>query len=503
MLARFDDEIELRKFQITGIDTAIYHVLNRRMKVLRHPHMIQIGLCAAVCLILASCSKSGSSGKMSPEAAKQSRLDWNLKTLVGAYQQAGNTDPVWNEFATNALAEFARDRSHALAPGEPAAEIIATNCDAAIGAGCDDPMVRYLYIRFSMSQTNSPQKFADAFCSVAKDMQKSSYPDVRKFYAAVRAMEQLFYAYGTNDQSMPVAQEIAPFSGQDIMSIVQDKTTTPEEAFEVCEAGLSGLGRSSADYSRGYSMIEPPLFANWPNESTSWLLKGEAFIQMAWGARGNGYANKVTPEGWQTFSNDLAVADSALNRAWKLNPNDARIARHMITVELGQGRGRDRMELWFNRAMDLDPNYYDACSQKLYYLEPKWYGSVEDMLDFGRECVQNTNWGGRVPLILVDAHYNICNEFTDESERTNYWKQPDVWADIKSAYERFFQLHPDDTSSIPYYAWYAYHTENWDKLNELIPKLGPANYAFFGGKDEFDKMVQTAKENSSPPTNPP
>jgi hypothetical protein len=125
------------------------------------------------------------------------------------------------------------------------------------------------------------------------------------------------------------------------------------------------------------------------------------------------------------------------------------------------------------------------------------------MLDFGRECVQNTNWGGRVPLILVDAHYNICNEFTDESDRTNYWKQPDVWVDIKSAYERFFQLHPDDTSSIPYYAWYAYHAEDWNKLNELIPKLGPANYAFFGGKDEFDKMVQTARQYSSPPTNPP
>jgi len=33
-------------------------------------------------------------------------------------------------------------------------------------------------------------------------------------------------------------------------------------------------------------------------------------------------------------------------------------------------------------------------------------------------------------------------------------------------------------------------------LNELIPKLGPETYYRFGGKDEFDKMVQLAKEHA-------
>ena len=30
------------------------------------------------------------------------------------------------------------------------------------------------------------------------------------------------------------------------------------------------------------------------------------------------------------------------------------------------------MELWFQRAMELNPNDYDACNYKLLYLEPKW-----------------------------------------------------------------------------------------------------------------------------------
>lgn len=473
------------------------------MNLLGRINFASVGTLLLAGALFAGCSKNRSSPKVSPEAVKQSRLEWNLKTLVTDYENGGNNDSAWDEPAKRALTEFARTRAQVVPSGEPWAEVIATNCDAACKAGCTDPMVRYLYIRFAMSQTNTTQTFADMFCNVAQDMEKSSYSNIRKFYAVDRAVDQLVYAYGTNAWNMPVFRQLESKIGDYLIPVVQDKTTPPEEAFEVGETVLNSMKGDVAAYKQAYSMVEPPIFANWPEESTSWLLKGEAYIQMAWDARGNGFANTVTTSGWLGFSNNLAVAEAALNHAWKLNPHDARIPLKMLSVELGQGEGRDRMETWFERAMRINPNNYQACGAKLFYLEPKWYGSVDDMLEFGRECVQSTNWGGGVPLILVDAHYTICNEFTEESERTNYWKQPDVWNDVKSAYERFFQLNPNDTSVMPNYAWYAYHAEDWEKLNELIPKLGPANYAFFGGKDEFDKMVQLTQEHIRQPTNTP
>jgi len=45
----------------------------------------------------------------------------------------------------------------------------------------------------------------------------------------------------------------------------------------------------------------------------------------------------------------------------------------------------------------------------------------------------------------------------------------------------------------------SHHAEKWDTLNEIIPKLGPINYNFFGGTNEFDKMVAAAKEHSGKP----
>jgi hypothetical protein len=59
----------------------------------------------------------------------------------------------------------------------------------------------------------------------------------------------------------------------------------------------------------------------------------------------------------------------------------------MITVEMAIGEGnRDEMEKWFWRAMDADNDNLDACNKKLLWLEPKWHGSPEEMLEFARTC---------------------------------------------------------------------------------------------------------------------
>jgi hypothetical protein len=36
-------------------------------------------------------------------------------------------------------------------------------------------------------------------------------------------------------------------------------------------------------------------------------------------------------------------------------------------------------------------------------------------------------------------------------------------------------------------------------LNALIPKLGPVNYKYFGGEDEFNRMLRLAKDHSGSP----
>ncbi len=143
--------------------------------------------------------------------------------------------------------------------------------------------------------------------------------------------------------------------------------------------------------------------------------------------------------------------------------------------------------------MNLDPNNYEACYAKLHYLYPQWYGSRDDMLAFRRECVASTNWGGHVPLILVDAHSELARSLP-AADRDDYWGLPEVWPDIKAAYEKYSRVNPDATRFRYPYAAYAFRCGQWQDFNQQIAFLRKTgdelNVNYFGGKGAFDKMVE-------------
>lgn len=459
------------------------------MKIRRLMDSIGLGFGILICLALSACHKPP---PFSP-AAKTARLNWNLETTVGVYKKNGNSNPKWDFSAGRALTEFAQIRAGVVDTNETWSDVISADATAAVQAGCDDPMVNYLYIRYGMDQSSSKEAFTTAYLKMASDMNSSSYPPIRKFYASIRALKQ-YEAANRHPAKWP--SEISDLDQQmrdDVSEMLNDKTTPSVEIYQASREFLTLWGRTPGSHQKHYDLIETKFFANWPDDPFPWMLKGECYIAFAWDARGNGDASTVTADGLQLFKTNLDTAEDAFGHAWKLDPKDPWIAEEMITVELGQGKSRDRMELWFKRAMDLDPNDYAACSDKLYYLEPKWYGSDADQLAFGHECLQSTNWGGRVPLVLLDAHAAICGRL-DPSDQPAYWKQPTVWPDIKSAFDRFFELNPDAVGWHHDYAHYAYLCGQWDEfLHQTTLFTSGTNYSYFGGKDAFDYMVETAK----------
>ena len=82
---------------------------------------------------------------------------------------------------------------------------IETNCDAAIKAGCDDPMIRYLHLRFPVKQA-TPKEYADGLCQVEADMQQSQWLSAHpaKFYLSLRALEQVHAGYSRNEADQQV-----------------------------------------------------------------------------------------------------------------------------------------------------------------------------------------------------------------------------------------------------------------------------------------------------------
>jgi hypothetical protein len=435
--------------------------------------------------LLLSCSHKQTS-------TPQERLAWHKAALTGAYNTFGSRSPKWDAAATNALSGFALARA-GNADAQTLVSLAGDSAQEAVQAGCNDPMVRYLYCRFAPELAAKPLDYRqNEFRKMARDMEASGYAPLLKFYANDRTADVLW-----QNRDHALWQEITQFrraAMNDLAIAVQDKSLPVEDVSEACDTLFDTISANEQEMTDAYKQLEGPLFKNWPDSSVAYFIKGKFHYKFAWRARGGGYANSVTTEGWQGFNKELAVAEAAFRKAWSLNPKDARIPTEMIEMAVSQQKDRKEMELWFQRAMQLDTNNYAACANKLRYLSPKWYGSCEDMVAFGHECI-SSNWGGRVPLIVVDAYYD-CAQFMDEQARAAYWHQPDVWPDIKSAYEKFFELNPNAKSFRYYYARWAFYCGQWQDFKTQIKVIrdsdGDVDTAFFGGEEQFDKMVEQA-----------
>lgn len=416
-------------------------------------------------------------------------LNYNLRTTVEAYEKVGHKDPKWDAEARKCLKAFANIRS-STNQLEEEVRALHKGLSALTEAKCDDPLIRYLYLKYVFVDSHPATDNGPAYWEVATALQKSDYPAIRKFYAVMRARSAL-------QESEPRSADIATMlnKADSFLAAALDDESMPEtEADQACELLTSAAWWAYQTHWDLYQKLEPVLSKRWQQSSFAHLTKGRAYISYAWAARGNGWASTVSKENWKLMSERLEVADKAFSQAWKLDSHDPRICSEMVRLELGQGKGRDRMELWFQRGMKLNPGNYNLCFEKLNYLRPRWFGSHEEMIKFGRECATNTDWSGLVPMMLADTHYEVFKELSRD-EQAGYWKRPEVWADIQLSFDRLFKVSPKENSHRQNYSYYAYWAEKWQVFADQTKLFPETNYTYFGGVEQYNLMVKTADEH--------
>jgi len=220
-----------------------------------------------------------------------------------------------------------------------------------------------------------------------------------------------------------------------------------------------------------------PLLEKWvgqkPDSHFANVLLGRFYVNYAWAARGTGYANTVVDEGQNLFQDRLLKAKDYLEKAYDLNPNDPLGPSRIIGVAMGLGLDRSEMEKQFQRAIKADPSEYQEYAVKLQYLMPKWYGSKDEMFDFARESSKNAPPHSLVPKVLLDAHW----EMNWQTKDGTYLKNPAVWDEMKSTYNRLLNDFPNANSLRNWYAFGAY----------LAGDYGLANEQFAIIKDNWDE----------------
>ena len=208
------------------------------------------------------------------------------------------------------------------------------------------------------------------------------------------------------------------------------------------------------------------------------MLAGDYYVKVGWEARGTGVASSVSKEGWRVFHEDLQKARYHFCRAWEIDPGQPVAASEMITVAKAGGDPIWSPRDWFLCAVEAQFDYLPAYDSMMDSLRPRWCGSHQAMLQFGRECLATKRFDTNVPLVLRSVLYEIQKEL---GQSESAWGWPGIYELFREMAEGY-QTNPlyadngqpstEHTWIQSYLAAVAVESHRYDDARRVLEALG-------------------------------
>ena len=291
--------------------------------------------------------------------------------------------------------------------------------DAAVAAGCTDPLVRFglQWLHKSLRETTGIDSI-----EIARALaERGDGPHLSAYLAALNA-ERL------------------------AKNIQQKENPDPDGFKQSYQMAIEQMGRfldprwiHSGEEHAAFEVIEQVFgFQNylWPDSQpvvdrvveeskvSPWV--GHMFAakyhhDQAWAGRGGGYVNTVTQDGWTIFRDNMLAASQHLQKAYDLKPEWPEAAATMISVVgTGEGDSSESMEKWFFRTVEAQSDYMEAYRYMFHFLLPRWNGTNELVERVGLHGLRTKKFETMAPA----AYYNSLTKLAshDTAGKYAFWR---------------------------------------------------------------------------------
>jgi hypothetical protein len=409
------------------------------------------------------------------------------------YRSVGRHSPKWDADVEMAFRSDL-DRAYGSYWDRPAAEArLRAALQSAVDAGCDDPLVGYLRARSAPRRRGDDEadRSADDLVAAATALGASEYPAVWKARAYLDALAAVPAEPRTG------GKQFDAFLGGLVKALAGlGKDTGPaarRELVDLCgRADMAGarVGRRQAWADR----VQADVLARLPKgDPAPDACAGAFLLRYAWDARGPSRASQVPPGAWRLFQERLGEAEKRLTAAWDLDHECEPAATAMVTVCMGLGKDREAMETWFRRAVAADPTRTDAFDRKFEYLLPKWLGSEDELIAFGRQAAAVGAWDTSLPLMLLRTYKDVAP--LSGLKRDLYFGRPQTWADIGPVLEELRKRHPKSPYAASMYLYFAWQCDRnaAEALEFVRAQTLPLRIGLFPGPLHVDMARDWAK----------
>ena len=146
------------------------------------------------------------------------------------------------------------------------------------------------------------------------------------------------------------------------------------------------------------------------------LADAENERRAAWDARGSGFANTVSEEGWRLFDDHLAKAKSFALKAHELHPEfpDAAALLLQIVSPICDQAEKDH---WFAEVLTREVDHNEAWGTYEFYLRPRWGGSIGALQKISDAQWRTQRFDTRLPYLAAAMLYAIDEEQRLAGER--------------------------------------------------------------------------------------
>lgn len=208
---------------------------------------------------------------------------------------------------------------------------------------------------------------------------------------------------------------------------------------------------------------------NWvaakPRSITAHVAHAEFFADYAWHARGTGFSDKVTKEGWRLFAERLTKAKEVLDKSKDLEPRCPMWWHVSMTVARGQDWSRDDFEKLFQEAKAFEPQFWGHDVSKAGFLLPRWHGQPGEWeytttLEIDRPKGLGLETYSRVVNAMRDYYKNIFRESKAS------------WPQTRDGFILMRQRYPDSLEILSAYCQMACLAEDHAVARTLFDELG-------------------------------
>ena len=308
------------------------------------------------------------------------RAAWGRRIFLEAFDRAGGRNPRCARGARR-LIEGGLASVLGLGHGPDPLDLVPQG-KALLAAGCRDPLTLYIHARNLSATEQDSIEPARILEQVVEAMKTAPYSRAVARYVASGLQRE----YERRGEGRGLRQALAPLELKWFEESLGDSYRRGDDAVLACQlqtgTGISFFHRNESGVARLVGE------AAWTEPWLRRLTSGMKFADLAFDTRGHEFADKVKPEGWKGFYENMAAARKDLEEAWKLRPDRPEAPSEMLGVLLsGRTMPGESERLWFDRTVAAQMDFLGAYYKMINRLRPRWGGSYEELLAFGRECL--------------------------------------------------------------------------------------------------------------------